>query len=154
MGDMSAELKVSECPSEDYFPTIKELKLGIGDASAILLYTFSSSTFLLNSVLLILLIIKFVKAVPSRQVPSQIWVVSLPTGFAFCQLLMIFLPNASEFLLAAFSVYEAVVIYKFVDLNLKWLGGEKQLLASVGNNPVMRWKNHLYLCRAFSIKNI
>ena len=52
------------------------------------------------------------KACLILQVPSQIWVVSLPTGFAFCQLLMIFLPNSSEFLLVAFSVYKAVVIYK------------------------------------------
>ena len=48
-----------------------------------------------------------------HQVPSQIWVISLPTGLVFCQFLMVFLPKASEFVLASFRVYEAVVIYKY-----------------------------------------
>jgi len=127
------------CPSPESYPSFDDLQLGLGAAKSAAAFAFSVGVFVVNTVLFIILIIRFIKTVPSAQVPSQVWVTSLPTGLAFCQLLMIFLPNSSEFLLLAFSVYEAVIIYKFVDLNLKWFGGEKKLLESVGVNPVMRF---------------
>merc|ERR1712215_374645 len=127
------------CPPLGTYPSLEEIKSGLGEGPAIAMYTCSVLVFLINMVMFIFLIIRFIKTIPSRQIPSHCWVVSLPTGLAFAQLLLIFLPGASEFLLLVYSVYEAVVIYKFVDLNLMWFGGEKALIKAVGENPVMRF---------------
>jgi len=127
------------CPPLGTFPSVKEFRTGLGEGPAIAVYTCSVLVFLINIAMFIFLILRFIKSIPSRQIPSHCWVVSLPSGLAFTQLLLIFLPGASDFLLLVYSVYEAVVIYKFVDLNLMWFGGEKALINAVGQHPVMRF---------------
>ena len=56
------------CPPKDSYPSVKEFRLGLGEGSAIAVYTFSAGVLVFNIVLLIILIIRFIKTVPSRQV--------------------------------------------------------------------------------------
>ena len=64
--------------------------------------------------------------------------------------LMVFLPKSTEFLLASFRVYEALVISRFVELNLMWWGGEKHLMKTLGDNKTLRyWLLQKYNCVSF-----
>ena len=60
------------------------------------------------------------------------------TGISFVIALMVFLPKSTEFLMASFRVYEAMVISRFIELNLMWWGGEKQLLNQLGDNKTLQ----------------
>ena len=70
--------------------------------------------------------------------PKTCWVTSLFFVTSFVLTLMVFLPKSTEFLMAAFRVYEAMVISRFVELNLMWWGGEKQLMNVLGDNKTLR----------------
>jgi hypothetical protein len=55
------------CPPPDSYPTMEQLRQGLGEGSAIALYTCSVGVFLINIGMLAILINRFIKTVPSRQ---------------------------------------------------------------------------------------
>jgi len=66
---------------------------------------------------------------------------------------MIFLPKSTEFLMAAFRVFEAMVISRFVELNLMWWGGEKQLINYLGDNKTLRYNLPPLCCCLLCLNN-
>jgi len=127
------------CPLPGTFPTTEEFQQGLGLSGTVGLYVTSIMVLLFNSALFAVLVRKFIQEVPERQVPHICWVTSLFTAISFFICLIIYMPRSTEFLLAAYRVYEAMVIGRFVELNLLWYGGEKELIRSVGENPTMRF---------------
>ena len=81
------------------------------------------------------------------------WVTSLFTAISFFTVLMIYMPRSTEFLLGAYRVYEAMVIGRFVELNLLWHGGEKELMRGLGENPRMRFNLPPCCCCLLCMKN-
>jgi len=142
----SEEMFNKSCPSLGHFPTTSEFLEGLGMGPAVTMYTASLFVLFLNVGLFIVLVRKFFKEVSVVQIPNLIWVNSLFTAIPFFICMMIFLPKATEFLLASYRVYEAVVISRFVELNLMWYGGEKKLLKGLGENPVMRFNLPPFCC--------
>jgi len=137
-----AEEEVEEpgrCPQHGSFPTAGQLLEGLGSHGFGLLLSSSVFVLLLNIFMLAILVRKFLKTVPASQLSNLLWVNSLFCGISLTVVLLVVMPQATEFLLAAFRVYEAMVICRFVELHLQWCGGEKQLMAAVGPSPIMRY---------------
>ena len=72
------------------------------------------------------------------KIPNTCWVTSLFSVTSFVLTLMIYLPKSTEFLMAAFRVYEAMVISRFIELSIMWYGGEKQLMGRLGEEATLR----------------
>jgi len=147
------ELHNASCPAEGTFPTFTQFQLGVGASGAAGLYVSSMVVFIINAAMFAILIRRFMKEVPENQIPNLCWVTSLFTAISFFTTLMIYLPRSTEFLLAAYRVYEAMVIGRFVELNLMWYGGEKRLIKSVGENPRMRFNLPPCCCCLLCIRN-
>jgi len=107
---------------------------------------------IVNTILFITLAIKFFKTVPQSQITNLCWVTSMFTGISFVIALMVFLPKSTEFLMASFRVYEAMVISRFIELNLMWWGGEKQLLNQLGDNKTLQYNLPPLCCCLFCMK--
>ena len=75
------------------------------------------------------------------------------TGMSFVLTLMVFLPKSTEFLMASFRVYEAVVISRFVELNMMWWGGEKKLMNNLGDDKTLRYNLPPMCCCLFCLNN-
>ena len=118
---------------EGEFPEPDHLEHGLGYSTATALKTCVILVMLVNLGLFIMLMLKFYKNVPHAQVlnhatelstlalailcgqiPKLVWVTSLFTVTSFVLTLLVFLPKSTEFLMAAFRVYEAMVISRSV----------------------------------------
>ena len=66
---------------------------------------------------------------------------------------MVYLPKSTEFLMAAFRVYEAMVISRFIELSLMWYGGEKQLMSRVGEGATLRYNLPPLCCCLLCLSN-
>eukprot|EP00092_Neocalanus_flemingeri_P032239 GFUD01035043.1.p1 GENE.GFUD01035043.1~~GFUD01035043.1.p1 ORF type:complete len:191 (-),score=49.38 GFUD01035043.1:74-646(-) len=141
------------CPAEGTLPTMSQLQQGMGVSGTAWLYVSSVLVCSVNCAMFLILVRKFIREVPERQVPNLCWVTSLFTAISFFTCLMIFLPRSTEFLLAAYRVYEAMVIGRFVELNLMWYGGEKQLVNNVGENAFMRFNLPPCCCCLLCLRN-
>jgi len=127
------------CPHEGDFPTLVHLQKGLGESNALALHICVSMVLVINFAMWMILLSKFFKFIPHVQMPHLAYVTSMFTGVSFVLTLMVFLPKSTEFLMASFRVYEAVVIAKFVELNLMWWGGEKQLMNTLGDDKTLRY---------------
>jgi len=123
----------------DGFPTLYEMELEIGRGKSIALQTCVSLVLIANIALYVALVFRFMKYVPQKQIPHLCWVTSIFMIISLVLTLMVFLPKSTEFLLASFRVYEALVISRFVELNLMWWGGEKHLMKTLGDNKTLRY---------------
>eukprot|EP00092_Neocalanus_flemingeri_P015549 GFUD01016831.1.p1 GENE.GFUD01016831.1~~GFUD01016831.1.p1 ORF type:complete len:327 (-),score=84.16 GFUD01016831.1:50-1030(-) len=141
------------CPAEGTLPTMSQLQQGMGVSGTAWLYVSSVLVCSVNCAMFLILVRKFIREVPERQVPNLCWVTSLFTAISFFTCLMIFLPRSTEFLLGAYRVYEAMVIGRFVELNLMWYGGEKQLVNNVGENAFMRFNLPPCCCCLLCLRN-
>lgn len=141
------------CPHEGTYPTMSQFQLGMGTPGTVGLYVTSIMVCLVNATMFAILIRKFLREVPERQVPDLCWVTSLFTAISFFTVLMIYMPRSTEFLLGAYRVYEAMVIGRFVELNLLWHGGEKELMRGLGENPRMRFNLPPCCCCLLCMKN-
>jgi len=121
------------------FPTLYEMELDIGKGKSIALQTCVTLVLIANIGLYMALIYRFMKSVPQKQIPHLCWVTSIFMIISLVLTLMVFLPQSTEFLLASFRVYEALVISRFVELNLMWWGGEKQLMKTLGDDKTLRY---------------
>ena len=108
---------------------------------------------IINMALFMVLLNKFRKNIPQNQIPCTIWVTTLFTVTPFVMTLMVFLPKSTELLLACFRVYEAMVISRFVELNLMWWGGEKQLMNNLGDDKTTRYNLPPLCCCLWCIKD-
>lgn len=154
MTDHHSQVDLNEsCPHEGTFPTMDQFQHGMGVSGTVGLYVTSILVLLINSGMFAILVRKFLKEVPERQVPNLCWVTSLFTAISFFTCLMIYMPRATEFLLAAYRVYEAMVIGRFVELNLMWYGGEKELVRNVGENARMRFNLPPACCCFLCLRN-
>ena len=66
---------------------------------------------------------------------------------------MVYLPQSTEFLMASFRVYEAMVISRFIELSLMWYGGEKQLMNRLGDEATVRYNLPPLCCCLFCIRD-
>ena len=66
---------------------------------------------------------------------------------------MVYLPKSTEFLMAAFRVYEAMVISRFIELSLMWYGGEKQLMSRLGEEATLRYNLPPLCCCLLCLSN-
>jgi len=146
------QLELCHPAREGEFPEPDHLEHGLGYSTATALKTCVILVMLVNLGLFIMLMLKFYKNVPHAQIPKLVWVTSLFTVTSFVLTLLVFLPKSTEFLMAAFRVYEAMVISRFVELNLMWWGGEKQLMNNLGDNKTLRY-NLPPLCCCFICMN-
>ena len=78
---------------------------------------------------------------------------SLFSVTSFVLTLMVYLPQSTEFLMASFRVYEAMVISRFIELSLMWYGGEKQLMNRLGEEATVRYNLPPLCCCLFCIRD-
>ena len=132
---------------------MSQFQLGMGTLGTVGLYVTSIMVCLAKATMFAILVRKFLREVPERQVPDLCWVTSLFTAISFFTVLMIYMPRSTEFLLGAYRLYEAMVIGRFVELNLLWHGGEKELMGGLGENPRMRFNLPPCCCCLLCMKN-
>ena len=148
------ELELCHPAREGEFPEPDHLEHGLGYSTATALKTCVILVMLVNLGLFIMLMLKFYKNVPHAQVlnhatelstlailcgqiPKLVWVTSLFTVTSFVLTLLVFLPKSTEFLMAAFRVYEAMVISRFVVTNKK--NSYSYRLSTIMNNNKDSW---------------
>lgn len=135
----------SSCPGLGVFPSGEEFREGWGEG-AVGLYTASALLLVLNLGLYGVLVRRFIATVTPRQIPYLCWVTSLFPAIAFLTFLMLILPKATEFLLAVYQIYEALVIRRFVELNFLWYGGERGLLVILEHDSQVRFNTPPCCC--------
>ena len=108
---------------------------------------------ILNAVMFFILLAKFVKNIPQSQIPNTCWVTSLFSVTSFVLTLMVSLPKSTEFLMASFRVYEAMVISRFIELSLMWYGGENKLMNSLPEGATVRYNLPPLCCCFFCLNN-
>jgi len=101
-----------------------------------------------------LLVKKFIATVTPRQIPYLCWVTSLFPAISFLTFLMLLLPQATEFLLAVYQIYEALVIRRFVELNFLWYGGERGLLMILDHDSEMRFNTPPCCCCCLCLRKV
>ena len=72
---------------------------------------------------------------------------------SFVLTLMVYLPKSTEFLMASFRVYEAMVISRFIELSLMWYGGENKLMSSLPEGATVRYNLPPLCCCFFCLNN-
>ena len=78
---------------------------------------------------------------------------SLFSVTSFVLTLMVYLPKSTEFLMASFRVYEAMVISRFIELSLMWYGGENKLMNSLPEGATVRYNLPPLCCCLFCLNN-
>lgn len=155
MSEGEAHVNVDLCDHarSGEFPTPEELEAGLGSGMSTALKTCVILVLLINMALFMVLLNKFRQNIPQNQIPCTVWVTTLFTVTPFVMTLMVFLPQSTELLLACFRVYEAMVISRFVELNLMWWGGEKQLMNNLGDDKTTRYNLPPLCCCLWCIKD-
>lgn len=127
------------CLGHGVYPTVSQLIEALGPVSFGALITAAFLVLIFNLILFFILTRKFIKVAPVSQVPNLIWVNSLFSAIPLFICMMLLLPKSTEFILAFYRVYEALVICRFVELHLMWYGGEKRLMKNLGEESMMRF---------------
>lgn len=138
----------NSCPEAGTFPDTWLFENGLGEGATVF-YAVTGSAFILQVILFLILAISFYRKCPLIQVPYNLWVTSLFATVSFLCLLMVTLPSSTEFLLLAYKVYEAIIIFRFVELQMLWYGGERRLMALVGEGKTMRFNMPPLCCCCF-----
>jgi len=142
-----------DCPPLGVFPSGEDFREGWKEG-AVGLYTASTLVLVLNLAMYIVLIKKFIATVTPRQIPYLCWVTSLFPAISFLVFLMLLLPQATEFLLAVYQIYEALVIRRFVELNFLWYGGERGLLMILDHDSQVRFNTPPCCCCLLCLRKV